>query len=34
VPRFSAPSVIAVNGLLLVAMASYFLIFQRRVAAL
>jgi predicted MFS family arabinose efflux permease len=34
VPRFSAPVVIAGNGILLMAMASYFLIFQRRVAAL
>jgi len=34
VPRFGAPAVIAVNGLLLVAMATYFLLFQRRVAAL
>jgi predicted MFS family arabinose efflux permease len=34
VPRFTAPNVIAVNGLLLVAMATYFLLFQRRVAAL
>ncbi len=34
VPRFTAPVVIAVNGVLLVAMASYFLLFQRRVAAL
>jgi len=34
VPRFTAPYVIAANGLLLVAMASYFLLFQRRVAAL
>jgi predicted MFS family arabinose efflux permease len=34
VPKFTAPVVIAANGLLLVGMASYFLIFQRRVAAL
>jgi predicted MFS family arabinose efflux permease len=34
VPRFTAPVVIAVNGLLLIAMASYFLFFQKRVAAL
>jgi MFS family permease len=34
VPQFSAPPVIAVNGLLLIAMATYFLLFQRRVASL
>lgn len=34
VPRFTAPVVIAINGVVLVAMASYFLVFQRRVAAL
>jgi predicted MFS family arabinose efflux permease len=33
-PRYTAPTVIAVNGLLLVTMATYFLLFQRRVAAL
>jgi len=34
VPVFSAPKVLAVNGVLLVAMALYFLLIQRRVAAL
>ena len=34
VPVFSAPSVLAVNGLLLVALALYFFIGQRRVASL
>jgi predicted MFS family arabinose efflux permease len=34
VPHFTAPVVIAANGVLLVSMASYFLLFQRRVAAL
>lgn len=34
IPIFSAPKVIAANGLLLVLLGSYFLIFQRRVAAL
>jgi predicted MFS family arabinose efflux permease len=34
VPQFSAPTVIAANGLLLICMATYFLLFQRRVAAL
>jgi MFS family permease len=34
VPIFSAPSVLAVNGVLLMAVALYFLAVQRRVAAL
>jgi MFS family permease len=34
VPIFSAPIVLAVNGLLLVGLAVYFLLFQRRVAAI
>ncbi len=34
IPQFSAPVVIAVNGLLLASMATYFLLFQRKVAAL
>jgi hypothetical protein len=31
---FSAPVVVSANGLLLVLLGSYFLLFQRRVAAL
>lgn len=34
VPIFSAPLILGINGLLLVAMALYFLLIQRRVAAL
>jgi predicted MFS family arabinose efflux permease len=34
IPMFSAPAVLAVNGLLLVGLALYFLLVQRRVAAL
>jgi len=34
VPIYSAPRVLAVNGLLLVAVGCYFLVLQRRVAAL
>jgi hypothetical protein len=34
VPVFTAPLVLSVNGLLLIAMAVYFLAIQRRVAAL
>jgi len=34
VPIYSAPRVLAVNGILLVALAAYFLVAQRRVAAL
>jgi predicted MFS family arabinose efflux permease len=34
VPAFTAPLVLAANGLLLVAVAAYFLLIQRRVAAL
>jgi len=34
VPMFTAPAVLAVNGLLLVLMAVYFLVIQRRVASL
>ena len=34
VPMFSAPSILAVNGLLLVLVSAYFLLVQRRVAAL
>jgi MFS family permease len=34
VPRFTAPVVVAADGVALVAIASYFLLFQRRVAAL
>jgi len=34
VPIYSAPHVIAANGILLVLLGTYFLMFQRRVAAL
>ena len=34
VPVFTAPAVLAVNGVLLVALGLYFLLVQRRVAAL
>ena len=34
VPMFSAPIVLAVNGVVLIAVALYFLMVQRRVAAL
>jgi MFS-type transporter involved in bile tolerance (Atg22 family) len=34
VPIFTAPVVLGVNGLLLILMAGYFLVVQRRVAAL
>ncbi len=34
VPRYTAPHVLAVNGLLLIAVGFYFLLVQRRVAAL
>jgi predicted MFS family arabinose efflux permease len=34
VPVFTAPAVLAVNGALLVVLALYFLLVQRRVAAL
>jgi predicted MFS family arabinose efflux permease len=34
VPVFTAPSVLAVNGALLIALGLYFLLVQRRVAAL
>jgi predicted MFS family arabinose efflux permease len=34
VPMFTAPIVLAVNGLLLILVAGYFLVIQRRVAAL
>jgi predicted MFS family arabinose efflux permease len=34
VPAFTAPVVLAVNGLLLVVLAVYFLVVQRRVAML
>jgi hypothetical protein len=34
VPIFTAPLVLAVNGLLLVALGSYYLLVQRRVAEL
>jgi len=34
VPIFSAPLILSVNGVLLIAMALYFLLIQRRVAAL
>jgi predicted MFS family arabinose efflux permease len=34
VPMFSAPAVLGVNGLVLVMVAAYFLLVQRRVAAL
>ncbi len=34
VPIFSAPLILGVNGVLLVVMALYFLLIQRRVAAL
>lgn len=34
IPLFSAPMVVSANGLLLVVLGAYFLVFQRRVAAL
>jgi len=34
VPAFSAPKVLGVNGVLLILMAMYFLLIQRRVASL
>ena len=34
IPMYSAPNVIAANGVLLMMLGAYFLIFQRRVAAL
>jgi hypothetical protein len=34
VPRFSVPIVLAADGVLLVLLAVYFLLVQRRVAAL
>ena len=34
VPMFTAPVVLAVNGLLLVLLGLYFLLVQRKVAAL
>ena len=34
VPIYSAPVILAVNGVLLIVMALYFLLIQRRVAAL
>lgn len=34
VPRFTAPLILSLNGFLLVLVAMYFLLFQRRVAAL
>jgi hypothetical protein len=34
VPMFTAPIVLAVNGVLLVLLALYFLLVQRKVAAL
>ena len=34
VPHFTAPLVVAANGVLLVALAMYFLLVHRRVAAL
>jgi MFS family permease len=34
VPKYTAPHVLAVNGFLLVAVGAYFLLVQRRVAAL
>jgi len=34
VPIFTAPLVLSVNGFLLVGLGIYFLLFQRRVAAL
>jgi hypothetical protein len=34
VPMFTAPIVLGVNGLVLVVVALYFLVVQRRVAAL
>jgi predicted MFS family arabinose efflux permease len=34
VPMYSAPIVMAVNGVLLIVLGAYFLLFQRRVAAL
>ncbi len=34
IPRFTAPAVVAVNGLALVIVGAYFLLVQRRVAAL
>jgi hypothetical protein len=34
VPMFTAPIILSLNGLLLILMALYFLLVQRRVAAL
>ncbi len=34
VPLYTAPIVLAVNGMLLILVAGYFLVIQRRVAAL
>jgi hypothetical protein len=34
VPIFTAPLILSINGLLLILMALYFLLLQRRVAAL
>ena len=34
VPFYTAPYVLAVNGLLLMGIALYFMLFQRRMAAL
>jgi hypothetical protein len=34
VPMFTAPIVLGVNGVLLILVAAYFLLVQRRVAAL
>jgi hypothetical protein len=34
VPMFTAPTVVAVNGVLLLLLGVYFLLVQRRVAAL
>ena len=34
VPMFTAPTVFAVNGILLIALGLYFFLFQRRVANL
>ena len=34
VPKFTAPRVLAVNGLLLILVGAYFLLIQRRVARL
>jgi len=34
VPYFSAPLILSVNGVLLILMAMYFLVIQRRVASL